>query len=636
METRLLQEINTVLSVFPEYWEGDVLLKTKVIEDLREYKKELIESLLSNDVIKEVYSLDIAHGTIFKIDEFISMLRYKNYWDNSYTRFSNEIGLTSDSKYLKYNTDVVLDFPHKDCVLEGGMTKEDFSKQEVYYHKVLAKDEIDMMLSPKLLTNMRKYDQNGERATLEFDGKDNLIIKGNNLIALHSLRNRFAGKVKLIYIDPPYNTGGDSFKYNDRFNHATWLTFIKNRLEIARELLSDVGSIWINIDDDEGHYLKVLADEIFGRNNFLANIVWQKKYSPQNDAKYFSDMHDHILVFAKNKETWKANPMPRTAEMNARYTNRDNDPRGPWKAENFSVKTYSSDYDYEVTTPGGRVVRPPNGRSWATSKEKFLELVSDNRVWFGKDGNNVPAIKKFLSEVKDGMSPITTWTGEELYENEQISSFWHYSEVSHTQDAKRELISLNVDFSTPKPEKLLQRIISIASDEGDIVLDFFMGSATTQAVSMKMNRRFIGIEQMDYVEGVSVSRLKKVIEGEQGGISKEVGWNGGGSFIYAELYQLNHQYVSRIQDAQLDEDIKGIVAEIKDTAFWDYKINIDRLTNEDSEFSAMSLEAKKKLLIESLDANQMYLSYSEIDDAQYAIPESVKQFNYSFYQRSKC
>ncbi|MCM3619826.1 site-specific DNA-methyltransferase [Sutcliffiella horikoshii] len=621
METRLTQEINTVLSVFKEYWQGDILLKTKVIEDLREYKKELIETLLANNSIKQAYSLEVENGMIFKIDEFISMLRYKNYWDNSYTKFSNEIGLTSDNRYLKYNTDVVLDFPHKDCVLEGGMTKEDRTTKEVYYHKVLAKEEIDMLLSPKVLSNIQKFDEKGQSEVAEITDSDNLILKGNNLIALHLLKKRLAGKVKLIYIDPPYNTGGDSFKYNDRFNHSTWLTFIKNRLEIARELLREDGSIWLNIDDDEGHYLKVLGDEVFGRENFIANVIWQKKYSPQNDAKFFSDMHDHILVFAKNKKSLQLNLLPRTEEMNKRYKNPDKDPRGPWKPGDLVVKTYSSDYDYPITTPSGRVINPPRGRCWRTSKKRFQEMVEDNRIWFGVDGDNTPAIKRFLSDVKQGITPLTIWS---------------YSEVSHNQEARKEILDLEVDdFNTPKPEKLLQRIIHLATNENDIVLDFFMGSATTQAVAMKMKRQFIGIEQMDYIQDVSVARLKKVIEGEQGGISKEVRWNGGGSFVYIELYELNRVYISRIQNAHSNNEIEQIVLSMKEVAFLDYRINVDRLTNEGSGFAALSLEEKKHLLIESLDANQMYLSYSEMEDAQYKIPESVKHFNYSFYRGQK-
>lgn len=623
MDTKLLVEIKQVLNQFPEYWEGEMLLKHKLIDDLRGYKKDLLEKLLSNELIKNTYSIKLETGIVFKVDEFISMLRYKTYWENSYTRYSNEIGLTSEGKYLKYNTDVVLDFPHKDCVLEGGMTKEDLRKKEIYYHKVLAKEEIDTLLSPKVLINIRKYDENGEHEVTEFKDTDNLIIKGNNLIALHSLKEKYAGKVKQIFIDPPYyfpEKRNDSFGYNSNFKLSTWLTFLKNRLEIAKELLSDKGSIWITIDDGGSHYLKILCDDIFGQSNFISNVIWKKKYSPQNDARYFSDMHDHILIFAKNKENFKVNLLPRSKEMNNRYINPDNDPRGPWKPGDFSVKTYSAEYDYSITLPSGRIINPPKGRCWRTSKENFEKLVQDNRIWFGSDGNNVPSIKRFLTEVKQGMTP---------------STIWDYTEVSHNQEARKEILALDIDiFSTPKPEKLLQRILHIGSNKHDIVLDFFMGSATTQAVAMKMNRRFIGIEQMDYIETVSVPRLRKVIEGEQGGISKDVGWTGGGSFVYAELYPLNQKYVDQIHKANSDKEIEKIIDEISGSAFLDFKVNMEKVTTQNPNFASLTLNEKKDILIQVLDTNQLYLSYSEIDDSQYEIPDSVKQFNQSFYQKS--
>lgn len=635
METKVLLEINKIFLKFPQYWEGDKLLKSKVIEDLRSYNRELIEELLHSEVVKNSYTLNIKNSLVFKIEEFINMLRYKSYWENSYTKYSNEIGLTNENKYLNYNTDVVLDFPHKDCVLEGGMSSEELGKNEMFYHTILAREEIDTMFSPKVLTNVQKYNENGKSEIIEYTDSDNLILKGNNLIALHSLKKRYSNKVKLIYIDPPYNTGGDSFKYNDRFNHSTWLTFMKNRLEIAKELLSPDGSIWINIDDDESHYLKVLADSIFGRHNFIANIVWQKKYSPQNDAKYFSDMHDHILVYAKSKEMWKANLMPRTAAMDERYTNRDNDPRGPWKSSDFSVRTYSAENDYEITTPSGRIVKSPNGRVWGSNKKRFEELVKDNRIWFGQDGNNVPSVKKFLSEVKAGSTPTTAWLFEELYSDDGFDDFWNYEEVSHTQDSKREMIALDIDFATPKPEKLLQRIINIGSNEGELVLDFFMGSGTTQAVAMKMNRQFIGIEQMDYIHDVTISRLKKVIAGEQGGISTDVGWNGGGSFVYAELHKLNQKFIEMILEINSDEELIQFMNEIKEVDFLNYKVELDRLSKLDTDFVSLNLKDKKQLLIEVLDSNQLYLSYSEIDDEQYRVLETEKKFNHSFYNSNE-
>ena len=618
VETELLSQIKEVLLKFPKYWEKDVLLRNKVAEDLRNYNQELIEALLSNQLVKDTYSITLNSTNIFKIEEFISMLRYKNYWENSYTKYSNEIGLTSEGKYLNYNTDVVLDFPHKDNILEGGMTKEDQGKKEIYYHNVLAKEEIDTLLSPKVLANIKKYDKNGEHDIDDFTDQDNLIIKGNNLVALNSLRENYTGKIKLIYLDPPYNTGNDSFNYNDKFNHSTWLTFMKNRLEIANRLLSSDGSIWINIDDDEAHYLKVMCDEIFGRENFITNIVWQKKYTIANDAKFFSDNHDHILVYAKNKNNYKINGLPRTLEMNERYKNPDNDPNGPWMTQPLHAKS-GNDKKFSFTFKNGVTWEPPRGTFPRHTKESLEKYDSENKIWFGAKGDAVPRLKKYLSDMGD-VTPATIWLHNNFGNNDQANK-----EV-------RALIS-SEEFSTPKPEKLLQQILKIGSDEEDIVLDFFMGSSTTQAVAHKMGRQYIGIEQMDYINTVSVPRLQKVIEGEQGGISKDVDWKGGGSFVYAELASLNERYVKDIQQASNEAELEKVLSTMKESAYLNFKVDLERVSSKDEGYHALSLEERKEVLIQVLDMNQLYLSYSEIEDEQYKIPEDVKAFNHSFYQK---
>jgi adenine-specific DNA-methyltransferase len=351
-------------------------------------------------------------------------------------------------------------------------------------------------------------------------GAANMLIHGDNLLALKALEQEFAGRVKCIYIDPPYNTGAAFEHYNDNLEHSTWLSLMVPRLQILRNLLREDGSIWISIDDDEGHYLKVLCDEVFGRENFVNTVIWEKKYSPQNDAKWLSDSHDFILVYAKNKSTWRPYLLPRSDEMNARYRNPDNDPRGPWKSADFSVRTYNADCDYPITLPSGRVVNPPESRAWVTSRARFDELVADNRIWFGTTGNNVPAVKKFLSEVKGGMTAMT---------------LWKYGEVGHNQDAKKEVKALGVDFATPKPERLIERVLTLGSNEGDLVLDSFLGSGTTAAVAHKMGRRYIGIELGDHCYTHCLPRLKAVVDGEQGGISKAVDWQGGGGFKFYEL-----------------------------------------------------------------------------------------------------
>ncbi|MCJ1778260.1 DNA methyltransferase [Mammaliicoccus sciuri] len=619
MSNNIFEEISEILEGYGKYWINGKLAKQLIIEDLRNNDTKLISKFLANKSINETYVQDIDGYKIFDKEAFISMLRYKNYWQDSYTKYANKIGLTAEGKYLNYNTDVVLDFPFKDCILEGGMTKEDsvLNNNEKFYNQVIAKEEIDTLLAPKAFTRMKKYDENGEKHVVSIKEHENLIIKGNNLIALHTLKKNYKNKIKLIYIDPPYNTGKDSFQYNDNFNHSSWMTFMKNRLEIAKELLKEDGIISINIDDDEVHYLKILADEIFGRKNFISNIIWQKKYSPQNDAKYFSDMHDHILIYAKHKDNVDINLLPRTKEMNLRYKNPDNDIRGPWKAGDFSVKTYSKAYDYPIKTPSGRIVTPPESRSWRTSHSRFLELVDDNRIWFGEDGNNVPAIKKYLSEVKQGRT---------------ASTLWFYDEVGHNQLGRNELLKLTLgNFSTPKPEKLLKQIIHLFTNENELILDFFMGSATTQAVAHKMKRQYIGIEQMDYINTVSVPRLLKVIEGEQGGISKDVGWNGGGSFIYAELAKENQEIVETVINCNSKEELNHQIDKLLVDGVLNYEVDFDKFTNTKKEFNELKLEDQKEVLIRILDNNQLYVNYSDVEDSAYNFTEDEIAFNHSFY-----
>jgi adenine-specific DNA-methyltransferase len=352
---------------------------------------------------------------------------------------------------------------------------------------------------------------------------ENMLIQGDNLQALKALLPLYAGKVKCIYIDPPYNTRSAFSHYDDNLEHSLWLSLMYPRLELLRELLAEDGSIWVSIDDNEAHYLKVMMDEVFGRKNFVTTVIWRKNYSPKSTARHFSEDHDYIVVYAKDGDRWSPNLMPRTEKQDKAYRNPDNDPRGPWKPGDLSARNFYSLGTYPIKSPSGREIPgPPNGMYWRVSEVKLQELDADKRIWWGKDGSNVPAIKRFLSEVKQGVVP-QTW--------------WSYEEVGHTQDAKREVVTLFSEdvFGTPKPEKLLQRILHIATNERDFVLDSFLGSGTTAAVAHKMNRRYIGIEMGDHAETHCQPRLKKVIEGEQGGISKAVNWQGGGGFHYFRL-----------------------------------------------------------------------------------------------------
>lgn len=350
----------------------------------------------------------------------------------------------------------------------------------------------------------------------------NMLIKGDNLEALKALLPYYKGQVKCIYIDPPYNTGNAFEHYDDNLEHSIWLSLMYPRLELLRELLSEDGSIWISIDDDESHYLKVICDEIFGRKNFINNVIWEKKFSPQNDAKWLSDSHDHIICYAKNKEIWRPNLLPRTEEMDARYKNLDNDPRGVWTSSDLTVKRVTERDLYPVNAPFGQEFLPTKGRSWGIGKEKFQELIDDNRIWFGKDGKNMPRLKRFLSEVQEGSVSKT---------------IWYRTEVGDNQEAKKETKEFNSNevFATPKPERLIQRVLTLATSEGNMVLDSFLGSGTTAAVAQKMKRRYIGIEMGEHAITHCLPRLKAVVDGEQGGISKAVNWHGGGGFTFYDL-----------------------------------------------------------------------------------------------------
>jgi adenine-specific DNA-methyltransferase len=590
--------------------------KNKVSELARKYDKDLLDLLISNEEIKGFFFVKTESALVFKLEVFLQFINTKSFLPDSYTKYKQAIGLgTDDGKLLSENREIVLNWPYKDCVLEGGQDREDTKRKEIFFNETLAPDEINRLLDKKVLTNFKKVDADGEHKVSELQDDDNLIIKGNNLIALHSLKKRFAGKVKLIYLDPPYNTGNDSFLYNDRFNHSTWLTFMKNRLEMARELLSEEGAIFLNIDDDEGHYLKLLADGIFGRENFINTIIWEKKYTVANDAKWLSDNHDLVLLWAKNKEIWRPNLLPRTAEMNKAYKNPDNHPKGDWKSTPLHAKS-GSDSNFSYTFENGVTWRPPIGTYPRFSKERLKELEADNAIWFGKDGTSIPSRKTFLSELTNQGVPART--------------IWQFDEVGHNHEAADEIKQLGFsgEFDTPKPERLLQRVLTLSTNENDLVLDFFMGSATTQAVAMKMNRRFIGIEQMDYINTVSVERLKKVIDGEQGGISKSVNWQGGGSFVYAELKNDAQDFKNRILEADEDKVLE-LFDEARNSSFLSYRVKPE--ISDKRDFKKLSLAEQKQILSELVDNNNLYVNYSDIDDETYAISENEKKLNKEFY-----
>jgi adenine-specific DNA-methyltransferase len=382
-------------------------------------------------------------------------------------------------------------------------------------------------LEPRILLEDPARSYHAAARVTDKDIFDNRLIKGDNLLALKSLEAEFAGKVKCVFIDPPYNTGSAFTHYDDGLEHSIWLGLMRDRLEIIRRLLADDGSLWITIDDNEAHYLKVMCDEIFGRSNFVASVIWQKIFTVKNSARHFSDMHDYVLVYSKNKENWKRNLLPRSAALDGSYMNADGDPRGPWTTNAIQARNFYSQGSYPIVSPSGKIFLPPEGTFWRVSKANFEEMNADGRIWWGRDGQATPRIKKYLSEVKQGVVPATLWFHEDAGTN------------AAAKIEIREMFA-GIDeadvFATPKPEKLLKRILELSTNPGDLVLDSFAGSGTTGAVAHKMGRRWIMVELGEHCHTHIVPRLQKVIDGQDpGGVTQATGWQGGGGFRYYEL-----------------------------------------------------------------------------------------------------
>lgn len=655
MSTNILNEISDILNDIERYWSNEKLAKHLIIEDLRNNDTKLISKLLSSQSINETYVQDIDGYKIFDKEAFISMLRYKNYLQDSYTKYANKIGLTAEGKYLNYNSDVVLDFPFKDCILEGGMTKEDsiLKNDEKFYNQVIAKEEIDTLLSPKAFTKIKKYDENGEKQVDSFNEHDNLIIRGNNLVALHSLNKKYTGKIKSIFIDPPYNTKNDSFKYNDRFNESTWLTFMKNRLEIAKNLLSDYGSISIAIDHHELAKLTLLCNEIFGESN-LQNIITIKRASASGAKvinKGLVNISEYILIYSKNKDLWQPNRVYSSKERDKRYNNYLIN-----KADNYDewqYKTVLDAFSDYIGVPK-KDLKKLLGNEYELKLEKFVyENVSKIFRFVALDDNQISSkVKevKHLSKrnpdnyykvhreeysdyyIKNGQAIL--FLEERLVEIDGTLTFGSPATDIWTDVLPNDLHNEGgVSFKKgKKPEKLLRRIIEMTSNENDIVLDFFAGSGTTGSSAMKLNRQFILIEQMEYIEEITIKRFKNTISNKKSnGISKDVEWKGGGSFVYVELTKENQGIVENLINCSSKEELSHQIDNLLNDGVLNYEVDFDKFTSTKKEFHELELEDQIEVLIRVLDSNQLYVNYSDIEDSAYNFTEDEIAFNHSFY-----
>lgn len=638
MRTLINKAIHVALSRFGQkYFIEGVLNKSKVIQDLDRYDRSLLTAILEDETLRRNFTINIAGSTVVQVKDLVQLFEMDEYWQDSYTRYSKKIGLTVGGRFIEESNDIVLDFPYKDTVLKASMSKEDMDTDDLrpdepFLSDIVAKEEIDVLLDRKILVNAKRYDANGIHDTNSFRMGDNLIIKGNNLLALHSLASKYRGQIKACFIDPPYffltSKPADTFPYNSNFKLSTWLTFMKNRLTITKELLADNGVLFITMSSDGAHYLKVLVDEIFGIENFVADITWQSRKSVSSDG-LISVASNHVLTYAKNIQSIDKDEFRLFLDAD-RFKYDDNDGRGKYRIEPFDAPNIRKNLTYEITNPNtGEVYYPPEGRCWRTTREEYAKLYADGRIRFGATGKARPLLKVYWTEAKKlgkGKASTTLW-------NDLVPDSIVWSDIGTTTNGTKHQQAMfgMIVFENPKPEDLVSRALQLSTNEHDIVLDFFMGSGTTPAVAHKMNRRYIGIEQMDYINTVSVPRLQKVIEGEQGGISRDIGWIGGGCFICAELMEKNRGFIKSIRDASTATELGVVFDFMLEEAEIDFKVDLEKVKDT---LHTLSLEDQKKVLFKIIDKNQLYYNYSEIDDANVRelISDTDYSFNRSFYE----
>ena len=651
------QELEHLLAQNDTFMVEGVINKNKLAVLARQYNSELLNLLMSDEKISNQFFSKLETGIlVFKKDVFLQFLNNKEFLPNSFTAYKTKIGLATGEKYLSENNDVVLNFPYKDCILEGGQTKDDAKRQEIFFNETLAPTEINRLLDDKVLTNFKRYDKDGEHEVEELKDTDNLIIKGNNLIALHSLKKRFAGKVKLIYIDPPYNTGNDSFNYNDSFNHSTWLTFMKNRLEVARELISKDGAIYISIDDKEQAYLKVLMDEIFGKENFLAQFNFQVRYAEKSiaEAKLFKPLIEYTLMYAKDSTHLKAYPptIPYTDDKfiweikeltEGTVEEIDGNKVGVFKKGEWELIQVEPDMNAlkETWISGSIYSKMSYGQVYQKIVEPRVELDGNGALYkvYGR-GEDGLGYRYYTNPQKSNANRGKMFSGMPLERKAEIESgeavkylpivnfadfAGDYGNIRHEGG-----VALN---SGKKPEKLLKMLMEYVTSENDIVLDFFGGSGSTAATAHKMKRHYISIEQMDYIEDKIVERLNNVIKGDPTGISKDVNWTGGGSFVYAELKNDAQYFKNSIFEATTTEELLELFEIAKKSSFLSYRIDPKKL--KPNEFSQLSLAEQKQVLSEIIDNNNLYVNYSDIDDIDYGVSAQDKKLNHAFYRKEQ-
>ena len=636
----LYHELEQLLRMNSRYCMDDgTLLKNRIVEDALSLNPLLVKLLLGNDKIKAVFFQDVEGVVVFDKVKFQRFVSDTQFLGGSYTMFKNKIGLTDENgRFISESREVVLSWPYKDCVLEGGQTKEEAKRNEVFWNETLAPDEVNRLTEPKVFSLFKRYDKDGEHEVEHLTNADNFIIKGNNLLALHSLKKKYAGKVKLILIDPPYfffkTKSSDTFCYNSNFRLSTWLTFMKDRLKAAIDLLANDGVILCHISEDGFHWLKILMEEIFKADNFVETFVWKNTDNPDSLSKKSRASIEYVICFEKCKNTSMRYKGKETENGDGPILHTGNNvhelsfPKGSIRF-NIPDGVYSGKPDrVELVTP----VIVENGVNTEDVILKGEFAWSQSNLDYEYKRGTYFLVKSNRFSVRCQKPEGTTMAPEKFIEDQYLSKAIG---VGTNEDASTHLKNMGINFTNSKPESIVAFFLHAITTEGDLVLDFFLGSGTTCAVAHKTKRRYIGVDQMDYIQTETIKRMQKVIEGEQGGVSKAVGWQGGGSFVYCELAKANDRFADEIEQAETTEQLKDIWGRMKATDYLNYKVDIKEVDANAESFDGLSLEDQKRFLIECLDKNLLYVALSDIDSNEYGVTEEDRRLTREFYRKDR-
>lgn len=637
----LYHELEQLLRMNSRYCMDDGrLLKNRIVEDALSIQPLLVKELLGNEKMKKAFFTDVEGVMVFDKIKFQRFVSDTQFLGGSYTMFKNKIGLANENgRFVSESREVVLSWPYKDCMLEGGQTKEDAKRNEVFWNETLAPDEVNRLTEPKVFSNFKRYDKEGEHQVDHLSDNDNLIIKGNNLLALHSLKKKYAGQVKLIYIDPPYyfrkKLSTDTFKYNSNFHLSTWLTFMRDRLECAKHLLAPSGTIWIHMGDEGMHYLKLVADQVFGINHFIGTLPRRTRNGKSDVPFNFSQDFDWLLVYTNVEESQAV--MGRAVER--KYYTTEDYPGKPWRLADLTKQTTAKERENSFFTmvdpKTGKEYPPSEKRTWCITKETFDSHYKRGYIVFPDDYDFLKITKpysrkfKYEDEANGKLSSIIS--------DCQIQQFLK----SLLYDCKNEIGNNEIndlfgrdEFDYAKPENLIKIIMEAVTNEGDLVMDFFSGSGTTVAVAHKLGRKYIGCEQIDHQIELTVNRLNEVICGEQGGVSKSIGWQGGGSFVYCELSKANGKFADEIENAETTGQLMDIWNRMKATDYLNYKVDVKEVDANVADFEGLNLDDQKCFLIECLDKNLLYVPLSDIDSNEYGVTDEDKRLTREFYHKN--